>query len=160
MSWVLLLVSLSTQLKGILARKTRHGSILEPVQDQHDLGQSLPWLSELVAGKFDIWAERNLAVVSGDGARRRYANWLVEYAEKWLRDASEIEPSGLPTETVLVELRIRLVERVEYWKGEAARHLNQREAQACAAKRAQPASASVCARHIDSWSFKRLSTRG
>ena len=103
----------------------------------------LPWLSELVAGVFDVWAERNVAVVWGDGARRDHANWLAEYAASWLRDAREIKLGGLSTETVLVELRIRLVERVEHWKGEAAQHLLQQEDQAVAAKTAQPVSASV-----------------
>jgi hypothetical protein len=89
-----------------------------------------PWMVNFASGKFDIWAKRNIQVVWSDGAVRDYDRWLFDYAESWLQVMSKGRLTVTDTETLLVQLRARLIERREHWRAEARRYRRQQEAQA------------------------------
>jgi hypothetical protein len=73
----------------------------------------------LCIGKFDIWAKRGIQVVWSEVALRSYDEWLFRHAQGWLEDLGK---AGYDAD-VLIELRLRLMERVEWWKGEARRYV-------------------------------------
>jgi hypothetical protein len=85
---------------------------------------------ERIAKRFDIWAERNVHVVWGDQDLRVYDQWLVQYAEAWLRDfnARKLWSDIVPTTDLLVQLRLVLTKRVGWWKAEARRYLAEQKA--------------------------------
>jgi hypothetical protein len=89
--------------------------------DPSDLGVS--WMCDLVVGKFDIWAKRGVQVLWSDDAVRTYDKWLLNYAQSWLRKIRAFFPTSIPIETLLRELRLRLIARVEWWKGEARKYV-------------------------------------
>jgi hypothetical protein len=82
---------------------------------------------DLVVGKYDIWANRNLAVVRTHDAIPAYERWLFDYAESWLetiRNTSRLQ-SEAQIENLLVDLRARLVQRIEHWRAEVRRWVQQ-----------------------------------
>ena len=49
-------------------------------------------LFDLAVGRFAIWTERGLAVVSSQDARREYERWLAWYVANWPRYVAETCP--------------------------------------------------------------------
>ena len=49
-------------------------------------------LFDLAAGRFAIWTERGLAVISTEDACRDYERWLDRYIENWLQYVAETCP--------------------------------------------------------------------
>ena|SRR5438132_5996603 len=82
------------------------------------------------ADKFDIWAKRGVHVVWSDGAVRAYDQWLINYAEAWLRDvgARKLYSRLVPFDDLLSSLRLVLTKRVNWWKAEARRYLAEQKA--------------------------------
>jgi hypothetical protein len=78
------------------------------------------WILALTVAKFDIWARRGIQVVWSDTAVQAYDQWLCNYAQNWLNAQ---EQSGALPHSALLDLRSRLVERVEHWKAEARGYL-------------------------------------
>lgn len=101
------------------------------------------WMQDLVAGKFDIWANRNLAVVRTRKAIPAFDRWLFEYAQAWLDtirgDAlrSEAESGfNLRVDDLLVDLKVRLTQRLEHWRAEARKWVSEWEAYIASVQRA------------------------
>ena len=65
-------------------------------------------LLDLAVGRFDIWTERGLTVVSTEQTRRDYEHWLAAYVTNWLRYVADT----CPRVDAAAELRVRLRERV------------------------------------------------
>jgi hypothetical protein len=86
-------------------------------------------------GTFDIWAERYVNVVWSDKAVQDYDQWLHTYVEAWLHDINAKESFRLivPIEVTLSELRLSLMERLEWWKAEARRYVASQKAHLAAA---------------------------
>src|SRR5205085_4343827 len=78
---------------------------------------------DVATGQFDIWARRGVHVVWSNEDIRAYDQWLYRYAESWLKNASESCPVPIRQEALLNELKLRLIERLEWWKGEARRYV-------------------------------------
>jgi hypothetical protein len=99
------------------------------------------WMPTLIVAKFDVWAKRGVQVVWTDDAERRYAVWLVDYANAWIESVSRYflshRPPSAPA-TILADLRRRLGARVHHWRAEALRYRVQQEAHAAAATPVQP----------------------
>ena len=64
-------------------------------------------LLDLAVGRFDIWTERGLTVVSTEQTRRDYEHWLAAYVTNWLRYVADT----CPRVDAAAELRVRLRER-------------------------------------------------
>lgn len=84
----------------------------------------------LIASKYDIWAKRGIQIVWSENAVRAYDQWLFNYAQNWLEMAGDGCPEFVSREYLLVELRSRLISRVEHWKAEARRYLSVQRAHA------------------------------
>ena len=55
-----------------------------------------------------------------------FAAWLEQYANAWLNEIRQFFPKEVGNiDWLLRELRTRLIARIEYWKSEARRYLNQ-----------------------------------
>jgi hypothetical protein len=80
--------------------------------------------------KFDIWAKRSVHVVWSDTAVRAYDQWLISYAEAWLRDVSvrKLYAEVVPLDDLLTKLKLVLIRRVEWWKAEARRYVAEQKA--------------------------------
>jgi hypothetical protein len=78
------------------------------------------WTISMCVGKYDIWAKRSIQIVWSDNALRAYDQWLFSYAQAWIDSQRE---AGLLAESSLLELRSRLIGRMEWWKAEARRYL-------------------------------------
>lgn len=86
------------------------------------------------AGKFDIWANRYLAVVRTRNGIPDFDRWLASYAQAWLDDVRtnalrrEAE-SGVDqrVDDLLVGLRTRLLHRLEHWRAEARKWVSEWE---------------------------------
>jgi hypothetical protein len=74
-------------------------------------------------GKFRIWAKRGIQVVWGEANIASFDQWLRNYAEAWLQMVDQRCPRTVDREIVLCELRLRLMQEVEYWKAEARRYV-------------------------------------
>ena len=75
-------------------------------------------LLDLAVGRFNVWARRGRSVVSSDGARQNYEQWLAGYGANWLRYVAET----CPRVEVGDELRTRLRGRAAHWVAET-RHI-------------------------------------
>ena len=64
-------------------------------------------LLDLAVGRFDIWTERGLTVVSTEQTRRDYEHWLAAYVTNWLHYVADT----CPRVDAATELRARLRER-------------------------------------------------
>lgn len=73
----------------------------------------------LFLGKFDIWASRHICVLWSDAAIHEYIQWLVDFAESGIRAAVTSCPAPISREVLTAELRVRFLQRVEYWKSQA-----------------------------------------
>ena len=82
------------------------------------------WTLDMCVGKFNIWAKRSIQVVWSDGAVRSYDQWLFNYTNAWLDSCKEAGYS----DGLLLELRLRLIERLGWWKVEARRYLGEQKA--------------------------------
>jgi hypothetical protein len=71
------------------------------------------WTIELVVGKFQIWARRNLCVVRIDRDARAYEQWLNHNMQAWIDSTSGRLSDFAP------ELKAQLVRACNYWKGNA-----------------------------------------
>jgi hypothetical protein len=80
------------------------------------------WTLALCVAKFDIWAKRGIHVVWSEAAVKAYDQWLCNYAQSWLNAQEKLDNLS---HSALLDLRSRLVERVEYWKAEARRYLSE-----------------------------------
>jgi hypothetical protein len=81
---------------------------------------------QIVTGKFDIWAKRGVHVVWSEHDEQAFVKWLEHYANGWLNEMRQFFPAELgDIDWLLEELRTRLIGRIEYWKSEARRYLNQ-----------------------------------
>ena len=49
-------------------------------------------LFDLAAGRFAIWTDRGLAVISTEDACRDYERWLDRYVENWIQYVAETCP--------------------------------------------------------------------
>jgi hypothetical protein len=78
------------------------------------------WSISLSIEKFDIWARRGIHVVWSENAVRGYDGWLFNFAEAWLTTQKQ---KRCLSNRALAEFRSKLIERVEWWKGEARRYL-------------------------------------
>ena len=85
------------------------------------------WAISMCVGKFDIWAKRTIQVVWSENALRAYDQWLFSYAQAWIDCQKE---AGNLTESSLLELRSRLIGRMEWWKAEGRRYLSEQKAHA------------------------------
>jgi hypothetical protein len=81
----------------------------------------------LVTGKFDIWAKRGIHVVWSDHDIRAFDEWLENYANGWLNIAKELFPPEIETDWLLRELRLLLLGRIEFWKSEARRYVDEQK---------------------------------
>src|SRR5712692_4747810 len=75
------------------------------------------WRVNLAAAKFDIWAERNVSVVWSDDAVLDYDKWLASYANAWMKLFEERFSALIDLDSLLHELGVRLVVRMECWRG-------------------------------------------
>jgi hypothetical protein len=91
------------------------------------------WVLSLCVAKFDIWAKRGIQVVWSADSLRAYDQWLFNYAQAWLEAQRK---SGHLTDGALFDLRSRLAEHVEWWKGEARRYLAAQKAHLAGASHA------------------------
>ena len=92
-------------------------------------GPYASWVIELIVGKFDIWAKRGVHVVWSDSVARAYDEWLFNYAQVWLESATRTSsPILVDVESLVNELRLRLMERMEYWKAEGHRYSAEQDA--------------------------------
>jgi len=66
---------------------------------------------ELAVARFDVWAERLLAVLDDDRSREQGRDWLDRYVANWLEYAEET----LPRVSFGTELEDRLRARARYW---------------------------------------------
>jgi hypothetical protein len=80
------------------------------------------WTLDMCVAKFDIWARRGIQVVWSENAVRAYDQWLFNYAKGWLNVQKD---TGYLSDSVLLDLKSRLAERVECWKAEARRYLTE-----------------------------------
>ena len=78
-------------------------------------------LVNLAVAKFDIWAERGVRVVWDDAAVRGYDKWLESYANDWLELYNEKFSASSALDTLLSDLRFRLIAQIELWKSIARR---------------------------------------
>jgi hypothetical protein len=77
---------------------------LELKQARHPQPYSVRLIA-LAAARFDIWAQRTLAVVEGPRAFEDYSRWLDDYRENWLTYVAET----CPNIDVVDDLRAKLV---------------------------------------------------
>ncbi len=98
-------------------------SILLSERPTPALGNFADWTIRLIVGKFDIWAKRYAHVVWSDQAVPAYGQWLFNYAEVWIELNRNTSPELVHVETFLNELRLKLMQRMEYWKALAYRQV-------------------------------------
>ena len=79
------------------------------------------WVVKLTSRRFDIWAERGLAVVWSDAAARAYDQWLVNYADSCLQSVASLRREQLADP--LPRLGATLAARVSHWKADARGYL-------------------------------------
>lgn len=96
-------------------------------------------------GKFHIWAKRGVHVVWGDFNIPPYDDWLLQHAEVTLKNASEQCPGYISKADLLPELRLRLMQAVEYWKAEARRYVSRQPPEMSRGDEATPADAELMA---------------
>ena len=76
----------------------------------------------LATTRFDIWAERGLAVVDSQLLRNEYVTWLHTYAANWLAYVDDT----CPHVSINEELKTRLSIRTAHWATvEALAHMRQ-----------------------------------
>ena len=68
-------------------------------------------LVSLAIDRFDIWAERGLAVVNSQNLYNEYTAWLHTYATNWLAYVTET----CPHVSINEELNTRLTIRTDHW---------------------------------------------
>ena len=85
------------------------------------------WMIALIVGKFDIWARRGVHVVWSDTEVLAFDQWLFNYAQAWLESARTAPILG-HAESALNELRLKLMERIEFWKAEGRRYVTNQKA--------------------------------
>ena len=115
------------------------------------------WVEDMVAGKYDIWGNRGLSVVRTSDAVSAYDRWLFAYAQIWLEtirdDARRQAESRIDSrvEDLLVQLKARLMERLEHWRAEARKWVAEWEVHADSTWEAAnaPLAGEVVARDID-----------
>jgi hypothetical protein len=88
------------------------------------------WKIAFTLERFNVWAARAIQVVWSDRAAEAFAQFLVDYAESWLNVHRESCPAFIRVESFLSDLRLGLIERVEYWKSEAFRYLKEQKVDA------------------------------
>jgi hypothetical protein len=88
------------------------------------------WMCGSCVRKFDIWAERCIQFMVGEPAVRAYDRWLSYYAKGWFRSVGK---SGHFSNSGLDDLHANLMERMEWWKAVARRHLKEPSAASVAA---------------------------
>jgi hypothetical protein len=86
------------------------------------------WSISMCVGKFDIWAKRGIQIVWSENALREYDEWLFRYAQAWID--SHMRARHRLSESSLLELRSKLIGRMELWKSEARRYLSEQRNQA------------------------------
>ncbi len=86
------------------------------------------WMIGMAVEKFDIWAKRGVHVVWSDNEVGAYDQWLFNYAQGWLELARKTSPILVHVESLLNELRLRLMERMGYWKAEGRRYVAEQKA--------------------------------
>ena len=67
-------------------------------------------------------------VVWIDADVRNYDQWLFNYAQVILETAQKSAPFFVHVESLLCELRLRLLERVEHWRAEGRRYVSEQKA--------------------------------
>ena len=107
---------------------SRFNSRLLKERPTPELGNYADWMIGLIVGKFDIWAKRGVHVVWSDNEVPAYDQWLFNYAQVWLESARKTSPILVHVESLLNELRLRLMERMEYWKAEGRRYVAEQKA--------------------------------
>jgi hypothetical protein len=94
--------------------------------------ENLPALVEgminFATAQYDIWGKRGVHVVWNDQDVRSYDQWLHQNAESWLRVAADWCPDTVRAESLLGELQLHLIERLEWWKLEARRFVAEQQA--------------------------------
>ena len=76
-----------------------------------DLKEYQGELVSLATTRFDIWAERGLAVVDSQLLRNEYGTWLHTYAANWLAYVDDT----CPHVSINEELKTRLSIRTAHW---------------------------------------------
>jgi hypothetical protein len=86
-------------------------------------------MNDLAIGKFDIWARRGIAVVWDAPMVTVFVRFLFTLAEDWLRlvkaEAEQCERDtgrDFFVETLLVGLKVSLIQRLEYWRAEGQKY--------------------------------------
>jgi hypothetical protein len=71
--------------------------------------------------RFDIWSDRGVNVVWNEQDIAGFDQWLIHFANVTLLDYKRLVTNApsIDPETLLVELRLRLLGRVEHWRAEA-----------------------------------------
>jgi hypothetical protein len=108
-----------------------NSDLLKTRPDPIDAG--VGWMCGLVVGKFDIWAKRGISVVWSAEAVTKFDQSLIAYSTEWLQTVRGFFPSAIHIDTLLHELRLRLIERIEWWRAEARRYVAAQKAQLASA---------------------------
>lgn len=99
---------------------------VQPRTPEESCQAIIGYLDKLVTGKYDIWAKRAVHIVWDEAEEQTFARWLERYANVWLNEIAHFFPRETGNiDWLLKELRTRLISRMEYWKSEASRYLNQ-----------------------------------
>jgi hypothetical protein len=75
------------------------------------------WKVDLVAAKFDIWAERSVRTVWAEDELPGYDAYLALNANEWMKLLNEQSSESTDFAGFRAALQLRLLDRVEYWKG-------------------------------------------
>ena len=93
------------------------------------------YLEDLAVGQFDVWAKRHLRVVWGDEALQQYVDHLRHLADEQVLsvrncalELARCADADFGIEGLIVEVRARLLERLESWRGEAHAYLLEQQA--------------------------------
>ena len=99
-------------------RLARADAELELEQTRHP--QPYPVrLVALAVGRFDVWAQRALAIVGMPRAVQDYERWLHDYRANWIRYVAET----CPHVDVAGDLGEQLTVRIRFWVDEAREKL-------------------------------------
>ena len=99
-----------------LARHDDALAAIPTTQEAQAYGEQLVRLATM---RFDTWAQRGLATVDGDDARRDYGAWLQRYVANWRAYVADTCPHVTPA--VREELHACLRDRATHWATRAQR---------------------------------------
>ncbi len=109
-----------------IAEERAHRCIAEALGDLPPSPvQYQQWLLNLMAHKFNIWAERNASVVWSNEALPTFDQWLLNYANSSIQTVTTTHKGPGRIADLLPALKARLAGRVAYWKAVARRYLAQ-----------------------------------